>query len=101
MSTRPKSAARTLLEGVAGPLTFGALLAAIREGEGWSQTEMAQRLGVSRSHLCDVEKGRKSVSPARAATFAQTLGYSEKQFVRLVLQELVDDAGLKVEVSLA
>ena len=48
------------------------------------QTERAVRLGVSRSHLCDLEKGRKSVSPARAAAFAAIPGYSEKQFVRLV-----------------
>ena len=32
-------------------------------------------LGVSRSHLCDVEKGRKVVSPERAAAWAKLLGF--------------------------
>ena len=32
-----------------------------------SQSEFARTLGVSRSHLCDVEKGRKVVSPEHEA----------------------------------
>jgi antitoxin HigA-1 len=99
MTTRRKvikSPATRFLEDLArGPLTFGSLLEAIRVGEGLTQAEFARQLGISRSHLCDIEKGRKSVSLTRAAHLAKTLGYSEKQFVRLALQELVDEAGLK------
>jgi transcriptional regulator with XRE-family HTH domain len=99
MTTRRKSAARRFLEERAGgPLTLGMLLTAIREGEEMSQTDFAAELGISRSHLCDIEKGRKTVSPARAAQFARTLGYGEKQFVRLALQQLVDQAGLGLSV---
>jgi len=102
MSTRrQKSPAVRFLEDLAGPLTLGAALAAIREGEEWSQAEMARRLGISRSHLCDIEKRRKSVSPGRAAEFAEALGYGKRQFVRLALQELVNEAGLDLEVSVA
>ena len=54
---------------------------AIREGEEESQVAFAERLGISRSHLCDIEKDRKPVSPARAAEFARILGYSKVQFV--------------------
>ncbi len=99
--TIKRSAARRFLEEVAGPLTLGSLLVAIREGEGWSQAEMARTLGVSRSYLCDVEKGRKSVSPARAVELARILRYSEKQFVRLALQGLVDEAGIDLRVDVA
>lgn len=100
MTTRGKSAARRFLEERAGgPLTLGMLLASIREGEELSQTEFSEQLGISRSHLCDIEKGRKAVSPARAAQFARTLGYGEKQFVRLALQHLVDEAGLHLNVN--
>jgi plasmid maintenance system antidote protein VapI len=49
--------------------------------------------------LCDIEKGRKVVSPERAARFAKILGRSAEQFVRLSLQELVDEAGLKMKVN--
>jgi transcriptional regulator with XRE-family HTH domain len=53
------------------------LLQAIRVGEDMSQAEFALRLGVSKSHICDIEKGRKSVSPMRALEFARILKYSD------------------------
>ncbi|MBK9264830.1 MAG: helix-turn-helix transcriptional regulator [Polyangiaceae bacterium] len=103
MTTRRKtgkSSATRFLEDLAGrPLTFGSLVEAIRAGEGLTQAEFARQLGMSRSHLCDIEKGRKAVSLTRAAQLAKTLGYSEKQFVRLALQKLVDEAGLKLVVK--
>ncbi len=100
MSTRPKkSTAVAYLERIAGPLTFGSYLEAIRLGEDWSQQEMGRRLHVSRAHLCDMEKGRRSVSPERAARFARVLGYSEAQFVQLALQQMIDNAGLRLAVA--
>lgn len=103
MTTRKKSpsAAVRFLENVAGgPLTLGGLLESIRAGEEQSQAELAERLGISRSHLCDIEKGRKTVSPARAAKFAKILGYGETQFVRLALQDMIDEAGLSLVVKI-
>ena len=64
-----------------------------------SQVEFASLLGVSRSHLCDIEKGRKGLSPSRAAVFAQKLGYSEMLFVKLALPDLVTREGLGLHVS--
>lgn len=102
MSTETKGNTLALLEEIAGgPLTLGDLLRAIRLGEEQSQTDLANRLEISRSHLCDIEKGRKSVAPGRAAQFARVLGYSEAQFVRLALQALVEEAGLDFRVQLA
>ncbi len=86
---------------VGGPLTFGGLLEAIRLGEDVSQIDFAEKLGLSRSHLCDIEKGRKIVSPERAAKFAKELGYSQKQFVRLALQDQISMAGLDFKVEVA
>ena len=80
------------------PITLGALIEAIRQGEELSQSALAAQLGISKSHLCDIEKGRKLVSPARAARFAELLGYSSAQFVRLALQDSVDRAGLRYTV---
>lgn len=98
-STKKKSAAMRFLERRAGgPLTLGGLLEAIRLGEEASLAAFAKELRVSRSHLCDIEKGRKSVSPARAARFARILGYPEDQFVRLALQAMIEEAGLKLNV---
>ncbi len=84
-----------------GPLTLGSLLLSIRQGEETSQADFARQLGISRSHLCDIEKGRKTVSLRRAAQFARTLDYGEAQFARLALQEMVEEAGLKLTVQVA
>jgi transcriptional regulator with XRE-family HTH domain len=86
---------------VGGPIGLGALLEAIRQGEEETQTQFAARLGISRSHLCDIEKGRKVVSPDRAARFAELLGYSPDQFVRLALQDSVNRTGLRYTVQLS
>jgi transcriptional regulator with XRE-family HTH domain len=73
---------------------------ATREGAGLSQAGLARKFGVTRSYLCDLEKNRKTVSPAKAAKFARVLGYSEQQYVRLALQEALARAGLAYNVEL-
>jgi transcriptional regulator with XRE-family HTH domain len=83
-----------------GPPTFAELVHTIRECEQWTLEQTARKLSVSRSHLCDVEKGRKTVSPERAAHWAKILGYSESQFVRLAIQANLDASGLRYRVEL-
>jgi transcriptional regulator with XRE-family HTH domain len=96
-----KSGAMKLLEKISrGPLTLGRAIASIRKGEELSQDECAKKLGVSKSHLCDVEKGRKIVSPERAAKWARILGYPESVLVRLAIQGELDAAGLKYKVEI-
>jgi plasmid maintenance system antidote protein VapI len=87
-----------LLESLYGPVTLGGMLWSLRACDEISQTEFARRLGVSRSHLCDVEKGRKVVSPERAAAWAKILGFPPTVFVKLALQEQLDRAGVKMSV---
>ena len=82
-----------------GALSFGQLVRAIRLGEEMSQQQFAKFLKISKQQLCDIEKERKSVSPAKAAEYAEKLGYSVNQFVRLALQDQVKRAGLKVIVK--
>jgi transcriptional regulator with XRE-family HTH domain len=101
MRTKTKSSTIKYLERVAGrPLALGGLIESIRLGEEMSQTAFARKLGISASHLCDIEKGRKVVGPERAARFANILGRSPEQFVRLSFQELIDEAGLKMRVNI-
>ena len=96
-----KSDAMKLLEKLAGgPLTLGRAIESVRKSEGLSQDQCATKLGVSKSHLCDVEKGRKTVSPERAAKWARVLGYPESVLVRLALQAELDAAGLKYKVEI-
>lgn len=97
---KKKSDAAKFLEKLTGSkLTVGNLLLSIRQGDEISQVEFAKLLGVSRQYLCDVEHGRRFISPRAASEFAKKLGYSEKQFVRLCLQELVDRDKLNLQID--
>ena len=82
-------------------LTLGSFILAIRQGEELSQVEFAKTLGVSRQILCDIERGRRVISAKKAAEYADLLGYSKKQFVRLCLQDMIDrdHLGLVVEIE--
>ena len=91
--------AMELFESLYGPVTLGGMLWSLRMCDEISQSEFARTLGVSRSHLCDVEKGRKVVSPERAAAWAKVLGFPATVFVKLALQEQLDKAGVKMNVQ--
>jgi transcriptional regulator with XRE-family HTH domain len=99
MSTKTKSPAMRLLEEVSGPLTFGSTIEALRLCDEISQTELAKKMKISRAHLCDIEKGRRTVSPERAARFAKVMGYYVPSFVRLALQDQLDKSGLKLTIE--
>jgi transcriptional regulator with XRE-family HTH domain len=105
MTTRPRKISkdgdqRFLEKLIGGPLSLGGALSAIRETEEQSLASFAERLGISRSHLSDIEHGRRAVSPERAARFAAALGHSQAQFVRLALQDQVRNAGLNFRVDI-
>ena len=34
----------------------------LRKARGWTQTEMAERVGIDRSFLADVERGKRNIS---------------------------------------
>lgn len=100
MSTERQSKTERLLEKLSGgPLTIGKVLRAMRLGEEQTQAEFARLLKISRSHLNDIEKGNKAVSPERAARFAKILKHSEVFFVEIALQSALDQAGLKLKVA--
>ncbi len=80
--------------------TLGDYLLAIRQGEELSQVAFARQLGISRQNLCDIEHNRRFISPKAAADFAEKLGYSPQQFVRLCLQDLLNRDGLALLVDI-
>lgn len=89
------------LEAIAGErLTFGSLIKSIRLGEEMTQEEFAHLLGISKQYLCDIEKGRRCVSPKLASKYAKVLGYSEDQFIRLCLQDILERDGIHMVVSI-
>lgn len=103
MSIRSKMTEKTLknIEKLTGTrLTLGKLIWAIRQADEISQIEFARKLKMSKQQLCDIEYGRKSISPKLAKKYAEMLGYSKEQFIRLSLQDLVDRQGLNVYVEI-
>lgn len=91
--------ARSHLESLVGRLTLGKTIRSIRQGEEESQIDFAQRLGVSKQYLCDLEHDRKIVSPKKAKYFAEILGYSQEQFIALAIQDSLEHDGIHMLVE--
>ena len=82
-----------------GPLSFGEAVEALRARDKITQVALANKIGISRQYLCDVEKGRRLVSPEQAARFANAFGHPPRLFVQLALQDAVHASGLKLRVA--
>jgi transcriptional regulator with XRE-family HTH domain len=83
-----------------GYVSFGEMLSSIRYSENYSQKSFARLLEISQQDLCDIEKGRKSVSVERAVHFARLLNDSPEVFAEYVLQDQLVRAGLNCKVKL-
>ena len=89
-----------LLEKELGPVTFGMFLRVARNSLGFSQVEMARKLGLARGTVCDIEKGRQLVSTSLAVKVARKAGLSEELAVKACLQDQVNKVKLKRRVVL-
>src|SRR5260221_14169725 len=81
-------------------LTLGNFLWSVRLCEDKSQGEFAQKLGISSQYLCDLEHGRKTISPKKAKKFAEKLGYLPEQLVELAVQDILDHDGIHMKVHM-
>ena len=97
---RARLAREVLDELRGGPLTFGAMLRSLRKCDELTLADFSKKLGISVSHLCDIEKGRRSVSAKRAARWAKLLGHPVQLFVQLALQSELDEANIKLKVEI-
>ena len=84
-----------------GRLTLGEAIKALRLSDEISQTDFAEKMGVSRQYLCDLEAGRKAVSVAKAVEFAKKLKQPKELFVTLAIQDELERYHLPFVVSLA
>ncbi|WP_454783527.1 helix-turn-helix domain-containing protein [Legionella sp. WA2022007384] len=91
--------ARKYLEKLIGRMSLGKAIRAIRQGEEESQIDFAQRLGVSKQYLCDLEHDRKIVSAKKAKQFAEILGYSPEHFIALAFQDSLEHDGIHMQVE--
>lgn len=83
-----------------GPLTFGMFMRVARTSLDLTQSEMAKVLEISKSNLCDIEKGRQLVSPEFAKKVAKKAGLSEEIAVQSCLQDQLKKAKIRYNVTL-
>lgn len=83
-----------------GPMTVALFIKAFREADGISQTEYAKKLKISRANLCDIEKGRKLISPQRASKIAKILKVPESTLLKLSIQDSLRQARLNYQIQL-
>ena len=88
------------LEKKYGPMTIGLFLRSIREADEISQSDFAKKLKISRANLCDIEKGRKLLSPERAVKFSKLLKLPEMTLIKLCLQDALRLAHVHYTVEL-
>lgn len=88
------------LEKRLGKMTVGGFLRSWRLSEELSQKAFAKKIKMSAANLCDIELGRKGVSPEKASQIAKILGYSPEVLIKLAIEELLSEAGLRYQVEI-
>ena len=87
------------LEKKLGSLGIGEFIHTWRTSEEMSLKDFGKRVGMSVANLCDIEKGRKGVSPEKAEQIAKAIGVPPALLVRLAIEESLRAAGLKYSVE--
>lgn len=82
-----------------GPITFGKFVRVARHELELTQIEFSKKLGMAPGTLCDIEKGRQHVSVKLAIKIAKIADMSEEMAIRLVFQEQLDRAKIKMKVD--
>lgn len=55
-------------------VAFGASVRALRAARGWSQEEFADRVGIHRTYIGDVERGERNLGLVNVGRVADALG---------------------------
>lgn len=98
MTTKKNRKASDVLRDLLGHVSFGEMLYSYRVSWDYSQVEFASRLHISKQELCNIEKGRKTISVERAKAFAQYLDMSPIIFAKYILEDQLYAAGIAGEV---
>lgn len=61
---------------------FGERLRSLREKAGWTQVMMAEKVGIDRSYISDMERGKKNACLPTLEALAQAFGLSISQLLK-------------------
>ena len=101
MNTKNKKVrAKKAIKNIVGHISFSEMLLSLRKSKGMTQVEFAKKLKITKQELCNIEKGRKTVSPERAALFAKKLGDSKKVFITYILEDIAYKSGFIASVKM-
>lgn len=62
-------------------ILLGGRIRKLRKQRGWTQVEMAERVGIDRSFLADVERGKRNISILNLELIAKGLRVSLAQLL--------------------
>lgn len=100
MTTERRKSGLADLEKRLGKLTVGEFLHTWRTSEEMSLKDFGKRVRLSVANLCDIEKGRKGVSPEKAEQIAKAIGVPPALLVRLAIEQALRAAGLRYRVDI-
>ena len=83
-----------------GKLSVGEFLHTWRTTEEMTLKQFGKLTGLSTANICDIEKGRKGVSPEKAEQIAKAIGVPPALLVRLSIEESLQSAGLRYKVEI-
>ena len=81
-------------------MSFGSLVRSLRLSDEVSQVDLAQKVGVSKQFLSDVENNRKEVGIPFAKKISDALGYSIEPLVELLIRDQLRKQDLDYIVEL-
>ncbi len=81
-------------------LSFSVMVKGYRTREGLTQEELAERLGVKKSYISNLENKRDYVTLEQAIKFAITLQEPIEVWATVALQDMIDRAGMDARVEL-
>ena len=61
---------------------FGVRLRLLRQNQGWTQVMMAEKVGIDRSYISDMERGKKNVCLPTLEVLAQAFGMTISQLLK-------------------
>lgn len=67
--------------------SLGEYIRIIRQQNDWSAKDMADKLGVSKAYVCNVETGKKGISLKKAIEFSEILKRPKEIFLYLVFSQ--------------
>lgn len=89
--------ARKLLEKEVGPVSVAMLLRVYRTRNDLSQTSLAEKLGVTKGFISNIENGVKKLSLSKLISIAEDLGANPKYFAKVWLEDEARESGMDLK----